>query len=53
MACLGDAASIGQSQVTDGWRLAMAAAVILALLDAGDDRKPCKYRRWVIFMREW
>lgn len=42
MACLGDAGRAGHSQCIPGKRVATAAAVMRALVEAGDDRKPCR-----------
>jgi hypothetical protein len=52
MACWGDAASAGHHQTTPGWRPATVAAIMRALLEAGEERKPSRYNKWLVVMVE-
>ena len=42
MAARGDGGSCGHHQVTPGWRCAARCATMRALVDCGDERKPCR-----------
>src|SRR5256885_16646566 len=46
----GDGGSCGLHQRTWGWRVATCSARRRALLDWGEERKPCRYSKWVVVM---
>jgi hypothetical protein len=50
IAARGDGGSWGHQKFTPGWCRATYAAICRALADWGEERKPCRYRRWVVVM---
>lgn len=48
MASRGEGGSCGHHQVTPGCRACTRAATARAFVDCGDERKPCRYSRWVV-----
>src|SRR4051812_34088693 len=52
IASRGEGGSCGHHHVTAGWRAVTAAAIICALKERGDERKPCKYNRCVASIRQ-
>src|SRR4051812_49296272 len=51
MAARGDGGNWGQHQFTSGWRSRSKACIRCALKDFGEERKPCRYSRCVVFIR--
>ena len=48
MASRGEGGNCGHHQTAPGCRARMRAATFCAFIDCGDERKPCRYNRWVV-----
>src|SRR5450830_1072865 len=52
-AARGEGGNWGHHQCAWGCRSATAAAIWRALADCGEDRKPCRYSKWVVWGMVW